>query len=368
MNKFETYLEGRRVFALADLHLSLASPKPMDVFGAQWESHAERIAAAWRETVRPEDIVLVAGDISWAMKLEDAQADLDWIAALPGEKVFIKGNHDYWWNSLGKVRQAGGAGMHFIQNDCVRLGALAIGGTRMWDFPSVRWPGTVAVEEEKSPAEKNANKERGEDAEKIRERELNRLRLSLRRLEGILHLGGATHEPHSPAASSGARLDHHRVADLVRECDRLAQGADRPLTAGNDGYTRRGHRVARDGLMSHLLDRLGRRPDERNIARPAHLGELRVLRQESVSGVDRLGPRDLRGAYDVRGRQVARFRRGRSDADSLIGQLGMQACRVGLGVDRDGGDSHLLARADDTQCDFSSIGDEDLSKHQVSFA
>jgi predicted phosphohydrolase len=212
MNKFETYLEGRRVFALADLHLSLASPKPMDVFGAQWESHAERIAAAWRETVRPEDIVLVAGDISWAMKLEDAQADLDWIAALPGEKVFIKGNHDYWWNSLGKVRQAGGAGMHFIQNDCVRLGALAIGGTRMWDFPSVRWPGTVAVEEEKSPAEKNANKERGEDAEKIRERELNRLRLSLQALKDAPLKIAMTHFP--PVGSDGQPTE---ITSLIAE-------------------------------------------------------------------------------------------------------------------------------------------------------
>ena len=87
------------VWSISDLHLSFARPKPMDIFGSRWKDHPERIAAAWRARVKPDDVVLLAGDTSWAMKLQDALVDLQWIAALPGRKIISRGNHDYWWSS-----------------------------------------------------------------------------------------------------------------------------------------------------------------------------------------------------------------------------------------------------------------------------
>lgn len=173
-----------RIFAIADLHLSGAFPKPMDIFGAAWENHAARIAAHWREMIQPDDIVLIAGDISWALKLRDAVQDLEWIAALPGRKIISKGNHDYWWKSIGKVRQAAPPGLFFIQHDAVLLDGVAIGGTRLWDFPGIRWPVAFVenphARKEISPIDVEA---RNAESEKIRARELHRLELSLAALD-----------------------------------------------------------------------------------------------------------------------------------------------------------------------------------------
>ena len=175
-------MSDRRLFALSDPHLSFARPKPMGVFGPHWDNHAERLAANWRRAVRPGDIVLVPGDISWAMRLEDARADLEWLAALPGRKVLLRGNHDYWWQSLGKLAALGLPDMHFIQNNYVVLDGVAIGGTRLWDFSDVKW-GVVDnadnpdVAPEKRTVVKQPNRE--EDPEKIRIREIARLSASL---------------------------------------------------------------------------------------------------------------------------------------------------------------------------------------------
>ena len=87
------------IWALADLHLSHARPKPMDIFGARWRDHSARIARAWRERVADDDLVLIAGDVSWAMKPDDALEDLRWIDALPGRKGMSRGNHDSWWSA-----------------------------------------------------------------------------------------------------------------------------------------------------------------------------------------------------------------------------------------------------------------------------
>ena len=124
-----------KVFALADLHLSGSVNKPMDVFGPAWDNHLTRIQTAWSETVGPEDLVLIPGDISWAMRLEEAQTDLETIAALPGTKLLLRGNHDYWWNSLSKVRAALPEGMYALQNDAFTFGNLVIVGSRGWVCP-----------------------------------------------------------------------------------------------------------------------------------------------------------------------------------------------------------------------------------------
>ncbi len=124
-----------RVFALADLHLSGSVDKPMDVFGPAWDNHLARICTAWLESVGEEDLVLIPGDISWAMRLQEAETDLRTIAALPGKKLILRGNHDYWWNSLSKVRAALPEGMYALQNDAFAFGDVAVVGSRGWVCP-----------------------------------------------------------------------------------------------------------------------------------------------------------------------------------------------------------------------------------------
>lgn len=147
-----------KIFAISDLHLSGGDTKPMDIFGAQWENHFDRISRDWKDRVSEDDIVLLPGDLSWAMKLEDAMEDIRSVAALPGRKILIRGNHDYWWDSITRVRAALPEGMYAIQNDAVKLDGFTFCGTRGWVLPG---------------------EETDEDDERIRRRELGRLRLSL---------------------------------------------------------------------------------------------------------------------------------------------------------------------------------------------
>ena len=124
------------VYAIGDPHLSLSVPnKAMDVFGARWKDHAERIREAWQDTVDDGDLVLVPGDVSWAMYLSDAKADLAFLGALRGTKLLLRGNHDYWWQSVTQVRAALPQGMYALQNDTFRFGDLYVCGTRGWTVP-----------------------------------------------------------------------------------------------------------------------------------------------------------------------------------------------------------------------------------------
>jgi predicted phosphohydrolase len=173
-----------RLFAIGDLHLPGGQDKPMDVFGIQWRDHVTRLREAWHSVVHSDDWVLVPGDISWAMRLEDVLPDLAYLGDLPGHIVLLRGNHDYWWQGIGKVRQLLPSNVQAIQNDCVLLpDATAVCGARGWDLPS----------------------KEGVSAHDIRiyERELQRLRFSLehgrrsgaRRLVAMMHF---------PPAESGA--------------------------------------------------------------------------------------------------------------------------------------------------------------------
>ena len=130
------YNTSMKVYAIGDLHLSLNSQKPMDVFGGGWENHFEKIKADWKEKVKAEDVVLIPGDISWAMKLCDALEDLHALKELPGRKVFTRGNHDYWWNGITKLREAApDETFFFLQTDCVKIDDLVIVGSRGWSCP-----------------------------------------------------------------------------------------------------------------------------------------------------------------------------------------------------------------------------------------
>ena len=155
-----------RLFAIGDLHMPGGDDKPMDVFGPQWDRHFFHISEAWRETVQEEDTVLIPGDISWAMQLENALPDLMEIAALPGRKILCKGNHEYWWSSLSRLRAVLPENMTALQFDAVDIGPCVVCGTRGWNYPT-----------EGSPL--------SEEDGKIFRRETQRLELALDRAEAI---------------------------------------------------------------------------------------------------------------------------------------------------------------------------------------
>ena len=119
------------IYAIGDLHLSGEPPsKPMEIFGEHWAGHKEKIKNNWLQTVTAEDTVIICGDISWALQLEEAKSDLQWLAQLPGEKILLRGNHDYWWTSLKKMQQFTENKFQFLQNNCIMVGNNAICGTR----------------------------------------------------------------------------------------------------------------------------------------------------------------------------------------------------------------------------------------------
>ncbi len=124
------------LWAIGDLHLSNQVDKPMDIFGTDWSNHPKRIRDHWLKAIKENDIILIPGDISWAMTLTEAQSDLEWIGSLPGKKILIRGNHDYWWSGISKVRNILPKDVYAIQNDAVRVGSITICGTRGWLLPS----------------------------------------------------------------------------------------------------------------------------------------------------------------------------------------------------------------------------------------
>lgn len=124
-----------KVFAISDLHISTNSNKPMDVFGGNWVNYLEKIHTDWEDKVSDEDVVLIGGDISWAMDVEEAKKDIDTLIPLKGKKILIKGNHDYWWSGIGKVRDMLPEGFYALQNDSIRFDGFVVCGSRCWSVP-----------------------------------------------------------------------------------------------------------------------------------------------------------------------------------------------------------------------------------------
>ncbi|MCY6483201.1 metallophosphoesterase [Clostridium aestuarii] len=123
------------LFAISDLHLAFNCDKPMDIFGDKWYKHHEKIENNWRNQISDEDTVLIAGDISWSMNIEEGMKDLEWIDKLPGKKIICKGNHDYWWSSIKKLNNLY-QDISFIQNNFFAYEDYAVCGTRGWNPPN----------------------------------------------------------------------------------------------------------------------------------------------------------------------------------------------------------------------------------------
>ena len=157
------------IYVIGDLHLSFKEPKPMDIFGDNWENHAEKIKQDWISKVKEEDTVILAGDFSWAMKLEDTLLDFQYINELPGKKVLLKGNHDYWWTTVTNMKnflkESNIQNVDFLHNNSFEIENKIICGTRGW---------SLSIEDTIQE-------------QKIIDREVNRLKLSIE--DGIAKYG-----------------------------------------------------------------------------------------------------------------------------------------------------------------------------------
>ena len=125
------------IYTIADLHLSFGEDKPMDIFGENWEGHAEKIKDNWIKKVKPEDTVVLPGDFSWATYLENTYQDFDYLNKLPGKKLLLKGNHDYWWTTVTNMKkyleENGFKDIDFIYNNSFLVEDKILAGTRGWN-------------------------------------------------------------------------------------------------------------------------------------------------------------------------------------------------------------------------------------------
>lgn len=121
-----------KIFAISDLHLCISGAKPMVIFGDGWANYQEEIKSDWLKNVCDDDVVIVAGDLSWAMHTPEAEQDLAYFENLPGTKIVVRGNHDYWWKSISAVRNLLPTKMYALQNDAIKIGDYIFCGTRGW--------------------------------------------------------------------------------------------------------------------------------------------------------------------------------------------------------------------------------------------
>ncbi|HEX5323897.1 MAG TPA: metallophosphoesterase [Capsulimonadaceae bacterium] len=193
----------RRIWGLGDTHLSFAHPKPMDIFGPQWQNHPDRIREQCEKLIEPRDLLLIPGDLSWALKRADAEPDLAFLAALPGIKVVCKGNHDYWWDSDRPLRYEGVNDTPFVMDN------VGVAGTRGWG----------AIGPAMTPEERAGT-------EKIIAREMRRLR---KRLEAISHCKHKYAMIHYPPVPQFAPLLQECGVDAVLYGHLHLGGSEQPL-------------------------------------------------------------------------------------------------------------------------------------------
>lgn len=182
------------IYGLADLHLDHTNEKSMEIFGPRWNDYQNRIFENWESQVTEADLVLVPGDISWGLRLEDAKPDLERINNLPGKKILLRGNHDYWWQSLNKLNGLGLDTLFFLQNNSYYFKGVNIAGTRGW-IP------------------RDAS-ELGENHETIFKRELIRLDLSLKSIDNTDEIIAMLHYP--PFERDGQPNEFHDILKHYR--------------------------------------------------------------------------------------------------------------------------------------------------------
>lgn len=172
------------LYTIADLHLPLGIDKPMDIFGSAWENYVERLADNWQSSVGKDDTVVIAGDFSWATYLEQSVRDFEYLHSLNGRKILLKGNHDYWWTTMNKLREFtaanGFSDIDFLHNNSFMYEDIAICGTRGWIHPS--WDSF------------------GPDDRKIFDREVQRLELSIKSAGECREKYVFTHYPPMPTS------------------------------------------------------------------------------------------------------------------------------------------------------------------------
>lgn len=149
------------LFTISDLHLPLGINKPMDIFGSEWENYVLKLQKNWQSIINPQDTIVLPGDFSWASYLQEAKADFEFLNNLNGNKILLKGNHDYWWTTKNKMdnflKDNGFFSIKILHNECVMYKNMAICGNRGWDLMHS-----------------------GEEDKKIYDREIIRLELSLK--------------------------------------------------------------------------------------------------------------------------------------------------------------------------------------------
>ena len=125
------------IYTIGDLHLSFSQNKPMNIFGDNWKNHAEKIKSNWLKKVSQEDTVIIPGDFSWAMYLNDAKLDFEYLNNLPGKKIILKGNHDYWWTTLNKMqnflKENKIENINFLYNNSYLVEDKIVVGSRGWN-------------------------------------------------------------------------------------------------------------------------------------------------------------------------------------------------------------------------------------------
>lgn len=253
-----------RLFGIGDLHLSFGTPgKSMERFGEAWRDHPRRVAEFWDATVNPEDLVLLPGDISWAMNLNQAAADLEWIAERPGTKIMIRGNHDYWWSSISKVRAALPPTIYALQNDSLVFGEYVIAGTRLWDSSEYSFQSIIDYKPVQADELTPSTTQMTAEDQVLFERELGRLELSLKSIpQGSFKRIVMTHYPPIGLALATSRASQllerynvslcifghlHSIKQEIRQREMQSTGS---LFGSKDGV--RYELVSCDWLGCHL--------------------------------------------------------------------------------------------------------------------
>lgn len=200
------------IWALSDFHLSFGvKNKSMEKFGDTWKDWTQKIEKNCHAVIKEEDLLIIAGDLSWATTLEEALIDLKWIDSLPGKKIIIKGNHDYWWSSYKKLQEALPPSIFAIQNNALNFGEVSICGTRLWD--SEEFSFNSIIKSESCSFGKEEIKELQQEDKKIFDRELLRLEMSLKELnQEAKYKIAITHYP-----PIGIELKDSKVSKLLEK-------------------------------------------------------------------------------------------------------------------------------------------------------